>query len=171
MIMLLNGKVGAARVGTNERKIIMLRNDIITRSKTDRKAYELFVLLGLLFDGIKEHVSNPTNDTTLDSLLTNNDDDVRYATSVRNNLISLNEIKFDFFNEVMDFIGFIDKTAVFEREEYCVRDLIHNITAILDKMAGQFSWYKEVMGQPMSHKEVVDLLAYDCDLEDLVRSF
>lgn len=140
----------------------MLRNDIIKSSKSDRKAYQLFVILGSIYDEITK-VGN------LDAKVVNNDDDIVIATAIRNSLISLNDIDFNFFREVMDFIIFLDKTAVFEREEYTGNDIVTIISNILEKMKAQFSWFKDVAGQPMSQEEIKELLSYDCDLESLAN--
>lgn len=140
----------------------MLRNDIIRSGKADRKSYEMFVLLGSIYDAMVK-----VDD--LDSKVVNNDEDIAIATAIRNTLISLNEIEFDFFGDVMNLIDFLDRTAVFERQPYTGNEIIKCITNILDKMAVQFSWYHEVLGQPMTQEEIVELLAYDCDLETLAR--
>lgn len=136
----------------------MLRNDIIKKSRIDRKAYEMFVILGSVYDSIIK-VDN------LDLKTTNNEDDIAIARVIRNNLISLNEIDFDFFSEVMDLIAFLDRTAIFEREEYTANEIISYIKSILDKMYVQFDWYKEVKGVEMTQEEIVELLNYDCDFE------
>lgn len=140
----------------------MLRNDIIRKSKTDRKAYELFVLLGGLYDSIDK--------TNIDTVQIAENGEEKVARVLRGTLITLNDINFSFFHEIMCFIDFLDETSVFGRRPYSDSEIIKHITDILDKMYVQFSWYKEVTGQPMTNEEIIELLNYDCDLEDFVEA-
>ena len=140
----------------------MLRNDIIRKSKTDRKAYELFVLLGGLYDSIDKE--------NLNTAQVAEDNEVQVARVLRGTLITLNDVNFTFFHEIMVFIDFLDDTAVFSKRPYTDSEIVKCITNILDKMYVQFSWYKEVTGQPMTNEEIVELLNYDCDLEDFVEA-
>jgi hypothetical protein len=145
----------------------MLRRDIIKKSIVDRKAYELFVLLGGMYDTIMHEVND--NGASLDDASVNDDNDAKYIRVIRNALVTLNEIDFTFFSEVMDLIDFFDKTAVFERQSYTGNEAINHITSILDKMYVQFEWYKDIKGMEMSNEEIVELLSYDCNLDEFVQ--
>lgn len=149
-------------------RYIMLRNDIIKKSKADRKAYELFVLLGGMYDAIMYEVNN--NGTSLDAASVNDDNDTKYIKVIRNAFVTLNDIDFTFFSEVHSFIDFLDRTAIFDRQAYTGRETITHITNILDKMYVQFEWYKDVKGVQMSNEEIVELLGYDCNLNDFIEA-
>ncbi len=142
----------------------MLRNDIIKKSKADRKAYELFILLGGMYDAIMHEVNE--NSLSLDEETTNDSIDIKYMRVIRNALVTLNDVEFTFFSEVMNFIDLLDKTAGFERRPYTGNEVVKGITNILDKVCYQFSWYREVIGIPMSNEEIVELLSYDCDINE-----
>lgn len=116
----------------------MLRTDIIRKSKTDRKAYELYVLLGGIYDSIDK--------TNLNTVEVAKDDEVQVARVLRGTLITLNDTKFDFFHEIMVLIDFIDEIAVFNRKPYTYSEIVKHVTNILDKVYLQFSWCKEIAG-------------------------
>lgn len=139
----------------------MLRNDIIKKSKSDRKAYELYVLLGGIYDSI---------DKTNNTVQVAEDNEIQVARVLRGTLITLNDVRFSFFHEIMTFIDFLDETAVFNRRPYTDSEIVKHITDILDKIYTQFSWCKEIAGQPMTNEEIIELLNYDCDLEDFVEA-
>lgn len=136
----------------------MLYNNIIKKSKSDRKAYEIFVLLGVLYDSTKENVN-------LDAVQTTEDDEVQFMKVLRGTLISLNDIKFEFFSDIMKLIDFIDKTSIFG-ETYTARQFIDIIENILNKLYCQFDWCKDIAGIQMTNEEILELLDYDCDIED-----
>lgn len=140
----------------------MLRNDIIKKSKSDRKAYELYVLLGGIFDSI--------DNSDLNAVQVAEDNEVQVARVLRGTLITLNDINFTFFHEIMTFIDFLDETTVFGRRPYSDLEIVKHITDILNKIYVQFSWCKEIAGQPMTNEEIIELLNYDCDLEDFVEA-
>ena len=139
----------------------MLRNDIIKKSKADRKAYELYVLLGGIYDSI---------DKTNSTVQVAEDNEVQVARVLRGTLITLNDVSFSFFHEIMTFIDFLDETAVFNRRPYTDSEIVKHITDILDKIYTQFSWFNEIAGRPMTNDEIIELLNYDCDLEDFVEA-
>ena len=141
---------------------VMLRQDIIKKSKADRKAYELFVLLGGMYDAVIKE------ETDLDEMTSADKGEDILMRVIRGSLITLNDVKFDFFHEIMMMIDFIDETSVFGNRNYRPREFVNLIEDILVKMDKQFSWFGEVKGVEMTNEEILELLDYDLELSDFV---
>ena len=142
---------------------VMLRQDII-KSKADRKAYELFVLLGGMYDAVIKE------ETDLDEMTSADKGEDILMRVIRGSLITLNDVKFDFFHEIMMMIDFIDETSVFGNRNYRPREFVNLIEDILVKMDKQFSWFGEVKGVEMTNEEILELLNYDLELTDFVEA-
>ena len=143
---------------------VMLRQDIIKKSKADRKAYELFVLLGGMYDAVIKE------ETDLDEMTSADKGEDILMRVIRGSLITLNDVKFDFFHEIMMMIDFIDETSVFGNRNYRPREFVNLIEDILVKMDKQFSWFGEVKGVEMTNEEILELLDYDLELSDFVEA-
>lgn len=143
---------------------VMLRQDIIKKSKADRKAYELFVLLGGMYDAVIKE------ETDLDEMTSADRGEDILMRVIRGSLITLNDVKFDFFHEIMTMIDFIDETSVFGNRNYRPREFVNLIEDILVKMDKQFSWFKDVKGVEMTNEEILELLDYDLELSDFVEA-
>lgn len=143
---------------------VMLRQDIIKKSKADRKAYELFVLLGGMYDAVIKEEADLDEMTSADK-----GEDIIMRV-IRGSLITLNDVKFDFFHEIMTMIDFIDETSVFGNRNYRPREFVNLIEDILVKMDKQFSWFGEVKGVEMTNEEILELLGYDLELSDFVEA-
>ena len=143
---------------------VMLRQDIIKKSKADRKAYELFVLLGGMYDAVIKEEADLDEMTSADR-----GEDILMRV-IRGSLITLNDVKFDFFHEIMTMIDFIDETSVFGNRNYKPREFVNLIEDILVKMDKQFNWFREVKGVEMTNEEILELLDYDLELSDFVEA-
>lgn len=143
---------------------VMLRQDIIKRSKADRKAYELFALIGGMYDAIVKEEVDLDETTTADE----NEDVIMRV--IRGSLITLNDVKFTFFHEIMMMIDFIDETSVFGNRSYRPREFVNLIEDILVKMDKQFDWFGQVKGVEMTAEEILELLDYDLELSDFVEA-